>query len=149
MCIRRLQPEGRDCLQVWFDEIQRAGKVTSGDGIHQDNRLIRLGEGICQVVRTNTKIGYQDLLRKVSGRQSADDLDAKGVIAQENVSHPGHQYGLLCLHAIWELCAFESDAGSRSAGSTSSIAKKNLWPGWRSRPRSFPGSASRTTARWI
>ena len=77
-------------------------------------------------------------------QQPLGDLDSEGVVAQEDVADAGDEDARPIHDPSGKPASHVQHADS---GSTSSGRKKKRCPGWRSAPRSRPGSSSTVTAR--
>ena len=75
---------------VRLEDVQRAGRAAARRRVHQHDRLVAVEEGVGQVEAADAEIDHAHL-RRGSGRrgQALDDLDAEGVVAQEDVADAG------------------------------------------------------------
>src|SRR5215475_10076302 len=135
--IRRVQ-----FAQVRLDNIERACRAASRSRVHENGNFIAVHQGASQIKASDAEVNHSRLVRRYAFGQPSRNLAAEGVIAQEDVADAGDE-NVRTRH--WSAPSISSDR----SGSTSSGEKKKRWPGRRSRPKSLPGSSSRTTAKWI
>src|SRR5262249_60987928 len=104
--------------------------------------VIAVHEGAREVKGADAEVNHARFGRRHAFGQASRHLAAEGVIAQEDVADAGDEDVRACHRSA-------SSFSSGRSGSPFSGEKKKRWPGSRSRPRSLPGSSSRTTAKWI
>jgi len=74
-----------------LDEVERPGPPAARDRVDQDDRVIAVEQGVGQVEPPDAEVDDADPLRQGPASQPVDDLDAEGVVAQEDVADPGDE----------------------------------------------------------
>ena len=134
--------------QVGFDDIKRSRRVAVREGINKNRHIKTVKKRVSQIVTANPVIEKFDIFGQFARLQNFGDLASETVIAEKNIADTGDENSSVGLKEFnsFTHSSFSSNSFGTS-GSTSSSAKKNLCPGWRSIPISLPGSSSNTTAR--
>src|SRR5262249_33679943 len=109
-----------------FDQEKRARGFTARCGIHQNGRVVPLGESIGQIVAADAEINDSHLPRQTALRQFVDDFDPESVVTEKYIADTGYEDSLH--RALMRM------------GSTPSTPYKERCPGGRLRPSSSPGS---------
>src|SRR6185437_468485 len=80
-------------FQIGLDDVERARCLAMRTRIHQNDGFVAVLQGVGKIEAADAEVGYSHARGKVKASYTAGDFDAKGVVAQKDVTDARHQNG--------------------------------------------------------
>jgi hypothetical protein len=77
--------------RVRLDQVERAGPAAARRRVDHDDGLVSVEQGVGEVEPPDAKIRHPNLRGQFAFQKPPDNLDAEGVVAQEDIADAGDQ----------------------------------------------------------